>query len=462
MLTGAGLVSWGNNEPTQYAPKQQQFFSPESRTFTQMMARYSSDFVEAQMQGIDPANPLEYQTRYIRFSDIVKPSAAIQRHFDDYKMILVADKDIEYIVPGSKIITLGSTWIVVNPLNASGSDGSALVRRCNAVWNFLDFYGNIVSEPLVVENERANANDSDNQQSLLISKGYFNVLCQYNDNTRQIDTNTRFILGTGAYRVTGYSDFETEFTGDYSSVRTLSFTVRYEEPNEAIDDMENHIAGGKTFSWEIGISGPKTMRVGESTAFALSSTRNGYANGIAAVCGDTLFTPSGWSVAGDVLYTPGADVNGNTLVIPHCANYIWSSSDDGVLQIDACGNATAISEGVATLTATLAQNPAYSASVSVQVEQAGSGVQIFTNVPDALAAYEYVTITAAYFENGEQTENALTWTFSGADETAYAAEVSEDGLSAEIYCYGYSPTPLEITAAYGESSVTVEISLEGI
>ena len=42
--------------------------------------------------------------------------------------------------------------------------------------------------------------------------------------------------GTGAYKVTGYSDFHTEFTGDYGSLRLLYFTIRYEEPNYSIDD----------------------------------------------------------------------------------------------------------------------------------------------------------------------------------------------------------------------------------
>ena len=178
MLTGNGLISWHNNTPAQYSGRHRQYFSQETRTFTQMIAQYSSDFVEAQMQGIDPDNPYEYQTRMIRMADIVKPTAAIQRNFDDYKTILVADRDIEYIMPGSKIVTMGNTWLVVNPMNVSGSDGCAVVRRCNAVWNFLDFYGNVQSEPLVVENTRANAIECDNQQSLLISKGYFKVICQ--------------------------------------------------------------------------------------------------------------------------------------------------------------------------------------------------------------------------------------------------------------------------------------------
>lgn len=275
MLTGEGLVSWRNNAPAQYNDRQRQFFGDESRTFTQLNARYSSDFVEARIQGIDETDPYAWQTRMIRIADIVKPTAAIQRNFDDYKTILVADRDIDYLVPGSKVETMGSTWIVFNPLNVSGSDGSAVIRRCNSIWNHLDYYGNVVSEPIVVENTRANANDSDSQNSQLISKGYFNVFCQYNDATRQIDTNTRLILGTGAYRVTGYSDFEMEFTGDYNTVRILKFTVRYEDVNNAIDDMAKHVAGGKNFSWDVCVLGTAGMTVGSAETFTAKSVRNG-------------------------------------------------------------------------------------------------------------------------------------------------------------------------------------------
>ena len=429
MLTGNGLVSWQNNEPTQYDGRQRQYFSPESRTFTQAYAKYSSDYIEAQMQGIDRENPYAWQTRLIRMADIVRPTAAIQRNFDDYKMILVADRDIEYIMPGSKIVAMGSTWLVVNPMNVSGSDGSAVIRRCNAVWNYLDFYGNVQSEPILVENQRANANDSDNQQSLLITKGYFNVICQYNDATRQIDTNTRMILGTGAYRVTGYSDFETEFTGDYGSVRTLSFVVRYEEPNAVIDDMANHVAGGKSFTWNVQIAEAGSLRVGSTAQFTASSVRNG----------ETV--------------TPTAE---------QPVSYLWASADENVATVDENGLVTAIAEGETTITATLEQNPVYSVTVPVKVTQTTDGVEFTTSVPASLGAFERVTIGAAYFEDGAETEEPLTWEFSGADKTAFSTDVSAFGTSATILCYGFSETPLNVTVRHGTDAVTASIRLEGI
>ena len=429
MLTGNGLISWQNNTPTQFSQRQEQYFSPETRTFTQRMARYSSDFVEAQVQGLDPTDPFSWQTRMIRMADLVRPTAAIQRDFDDYKTILFADRDIEYIMPGAKIVTMGSTWLAVNPLNISGSDGASVVRRCNAVWNFLDYYGNVVSEPLLVENTRANANGSDTQQSLNIAQGYFNVICQYNDNTRQIDTNTRMILGTAAYRVTGYSDFDQEFTGDYSSVRTLSYTIRFEEVNESIDDMVNHVAGGKTFSWAINASGPSSLSVGATAQLAAQSVRNGKI----------------------VVSTPANPIW-----------YVWESSDESVLTVDETGLVTAVGEGSATVRVKLDQNTEWHTNYAIEVTVTADGVKFTSSMPESMSAYTTATLTAAYFLDGDEQSNALAWAFFGADATAFSAEIQPDGKSVSVSCFGYSTTPLVVTASYGTYTASASIALQGI
>lgn len=426
LLTMNGLVSFTNNAPSQYADKQTQYFSPETKTFIQTYAKYSSDYVQCQVQGIDLSQPLGWQTRMLRMADVVRPSTAIQRHFDDYKIILFADRDIEYVQPGTKIVAMGSAWLAINPANISAADGGSLVRRCNAVWNFLDYYGNVLSEPIIVENERANANDSDSQESQYITKGYFNVICQYNEFTRQIDTNTRLILGTGAYRVTGYSDFETEFTGDYSTVRLLSFTVRYEEPNDTIDDMENHVAGGKSFTWNIRISGANSLTAGTTTQLVVQSSRNH----------ETVQDTSEYPI-----------------------DYTWESSDESVFTVDKNGLVTAVGAGDATVRVTLVQNTTQHINYAISVTESTDGVFFTSTVPKSIAAYDESVITAAFFENGEETGETVTFTFSGADEGSYGVLIGPKAVT--IYCYGYSATPLTVTASYGIYSVSTDIELEG-
>lgn len=426
-LASGSLVPFATNTPARYADKQTEYFNDETKTFTEKYAKYSSDYVSARAQGLDESDPFAWQTRLIRMADVVRPSAAILRKADNYKIVLFADRDVQYIMLGAKIETMGSFWLVTNPFNVSGSDGSGIVERCNAAWNYLDYYGNVLSEPMVVTNPRADANDSDAQEGNLITKGYFNCVLQYNDVTRQIDTNTRFILGTAAYRVTGYSDFQQEFTGDYTSVRLLEFAVRYEEPNDEIDDMENHVAGGKTFSWEVLISGAAVIPAGTTAQFTAASSRNNE----------------------DVESTEEYPIS-----------YLWSSSDEEIATVDENGVVTAVSEGTAVITATLSQNPKYFAEFSVSVADAEDSVEFTTNVPAALSAFEDCEIGAAYFSGGEETDEPLVWTFGGAAQGSYKAVFG--GKSGTVYCFGYSATPLVVTASYGDKSATAEIRLEGI
>ena len=427
LLTANGLVSFTNNAPTRFIDKQTQYFSAETKTFTQMYAKYANNYVKAQVQGIDPEQPFEWQERLLRMADVVRPSAAILRRADDYKMVLFADRDIEYLMLGAKIVTMGSTWLVTNPFNVSGADGAAIVQRCNAVWNYLDYYGNVMSEPMVVTNYRADANDSDAQEGNLISKGYFNVIVQGNPVTEQIDTNTRFILGTAAYRVTGYSDFHQEFTGDYSTVRILEFSIRYEEPNLEIDDMENHVASGKKFSWEIQIGGAAVIPEGETAQFTAVSLRNNE----------------------DVVSTEEYPIT-----------YLWSSSDESIATVDKNGLVTAIAEGEAVITATLEQNPNVFSEFPVSIAEAEDSVEFTSNVPKTLSAYEDCDISAAFFQNGVETSDPVTWTFDGAAQNTY--KVITGGKTATIYCFGYSKTSLTVTATHGDLSVTASIQLEGI
>lgn len=350
-LMGGGVAPVRTNSPSQYANRQKQYFDSETRHFNFLKARYSSDFMDAEVQGLDEGDPTAWGTYRIRFADVVRASSAIQRNFDDYKQYLFESKKIDYVRPGTKILTMGNTWLVTNPNNISGASGTGICRRCNTVWNYYDADGNLCSEPMVVENDRANANDSDAQQSLLITKGYFNVICQYNEATRQIDTNTRMILGTAAYRVTGYSDFDMEFTGDYDSVRLLYFTVRYEEPNETIDDMESHVASGKA----------------------------------------------------------------------------WEEEHD---------------------------------PDTVQPETVQTGVAFDTPLPVTISYGETATVSAAFYQSGTKTADLVTFSFGGAD--AYAYSTSVDGNSATVTGYGYSETPLTITASYGGYSASATVLMEGI
>lgn len=431
-----GIVQFPGNLPGQYADKQNEYFQTATSLFRRQNLQYASDFVEADMQfWPDGAKEATWKSVKLRFAEVVRPTAAIQRDFDDYKQIIPQDPRIQYIRQGTKIRAMGSVWLVTNPANISGGEGMAIVRRCNAVWNHLDYYGNIVSEPIIKENVRANASSPDVQIDQQIANGYYNITCQYNDFTRQANDNTRIVLGdegnpfenAKAYRITGFGNFTREFTEDASSVRLLSFAIRVQTKNDDTDDLVNCVAGGKRFLWDMRVTGPENVGAGEKAQFFVASLRN------------------------------GENVESTT---ENPVSYIWKVSDTETATIDQNGVLTAIRAGTVSVTAVLEQNPQKTASVEVAVNGTGSGIRFFGYVPPHMGMLDHFALQAAVYEDGTETKSPVEWTLSGADEDAYS--FSENGNEIIVTCFGYSKTPLTITAAAGAFVESVTVELEGI
>lgn len=429
LLSGREGPRFQKNTPAQYAGRQRQYFGDDSSRFIGEYARYASDFISAEAQGLTGDDPAAWMPVRLRVADVIRPSASATRRFDDYKMVLLESPQADYIRPGTKFRMMGSVWLAVNPANISSASANGIVQRCGAVWNYLDYYGNLCSEPLAIEKLLANANDPDAQQLTLITKGYFNVKAQYNDATRQLRENSRMILGSGAYRVTGFSDFHSEFTGDYGAVRMLEFSLRYEEPNDSLDDMERHVAGGKTFSWEIAVTGPRRMTAGAAIQLSAASRR----------CGETV-----------------------TATEAHPITYLWSSSNPAAAEVDEYGTVTARSAGEAAITAALKENPEISGTLLLTVDGVADGADIrFRTAPPAeLRAMEYVTLEAVYTEDGMETGASVIWDAAGAEPGSFTMKAS--GNRTGISCWHGSVTPLTITASCGGVSARAEIALLGL
>lgn len=428
MAVSGGLRTGCKNAPGEYSDRRRQYFGEDTALFVNKYAKYTTNFVEARVQGLDPKAPEEWTRTKVRLIDVAPSGVSTLHKQDDYKTVLFEDRRIDYIRPGSKIETMGSTWLVTNPDNISSAVGNAVVQRCNAVLNTLDWYGNVQSEPLCLEKALALANDSDMQEYALITQGYYNIRCQKNAVTRELATNSRIILGSGAYRLTGVSDFLREFTHDAESVRMMEFTARYEPPNEQIDDMELGIAGGKNFSWEILLTAESSLSAGQKTKFHAVSRR----------CGE---------------YVRG------TAEMP--VDYFWSSSDESVAEVSADGTVYAVASGTAVITCVLAQNGAISADVTLSVGQGGAReVAFLGSTPGKLDVFESVSLQAAYFDESGETDEDVSFTFSGADESAYSADVS--GNTVTLTCWHGDTKMLVVTAQHGEYSAEAQIALEGI
>ena len=416
-----------NNTPSQYADRQRQYLASRNADFINRRAYLAADYVEAEVQGIQE-NFYEWVKTTIRLADALSISTNINRGVDDYKEILFDQKGIDYFPIGAKVRTMGNTWLCINPSNMSAPNANGLVVRCNASYNSYDYYGNIVTEELVVERYDMVGNDNESQNNLELLDGNFRVTCQLNSNTELLGMNKRIILGRYAYHITGFTDFIQEFTGNYDSVHIMSFTARIEEPTDK-DDMVNRIAEGKTYSFSGFIANsPESLTVGKSVQLQAHFLKNQEETAA------TQEYPISW---------------------------VWESSDESVATVDSNGNVTAIAEGKTTITATLVQNTDISASVTLNVsDQTIEPYILFKgNIPESIEQYESADFSAVYVEDGEETDEPVEWSFDGAEADNYAVETDEN--SASVECISPADEPLVITASCNGVSASVEVWLKG-
>lgn len=427
ILQSSGTLQPQSNIPLQYANRQNQHLAIRTQQFTSARAMYSSDFVEAQVQGV-LKDFYEYITTNIRMSD-VRSNSSTTTQIDDYKTVLFEDREIEYFPIGAKVITMGNVWICANPSNISGAQVTAIIRRCNASFNYYDYYGNIKSEPLIIDKTAMQSNDNIAPSEQILLSGYFNAMCQLNEVTkRELGTDKRIILGSKAYKITGFTDFIQEFTGDYDSAHILNFSLRIQEPDDN-DDLKNRIAGGKTKLFNAEIIGESIIRQSGTTKLSAVFIKN------------------------------------NEQVIPteeYPITWIWESSDNNIATVDESGLVTGKGIGIAHITAKLAQNDKLSATVDIFVNASKTGAYVaFTSViPPAVEQYESITVSAAYFENMQQTDEAITWSFTGANRKSYAIAINGNELT--IYCIKADNEPLTVTAECKGQSISFDLILEGL
>lgn len=417
------------NAPAQYGDRQYQYLADRRTLYDEARDYLATDFVKARVQGLNSNDFFAWTETEIRLSDVSTQSVTAfdSKEYDNFKEILFRSRAIDYIPVGAYIETMGSIWMVVNPGNMSSPTTNAVIARCRAHWSFYDEYGNIKWEPLVIDRRTMLSNRNESPENLVLMEGYFNVKCQKNANTVKLRDNQRLILGSYAYHITGYTDFFEEFTGDDDSAHVINFTVRREEPEEH-DDLANHIADGLLYSWSADLIGQSDITVGGIGGARAHMLKNG------EVVNPTPELPQTWT---------------------------FSSLNEEVLTIDEDGFYTGVSEGTATVVATLNENPGLTASMPVTVSASSEVLRFISPVPPSVSQYSSVAIQAAYEVNGEYVDEEFDWSFSGPGPEDYTAVVEEGGQSCRITCNSPSSEPLVVTVSHSGLTASVSIKLLG-
>lgn len=409
-----GYISHSTNNPYS-ADSLPQYYSNLTRTFYEQNLEYTSNFVTAQVQGVDYNDFYSYTPLKIRTAMVIDPTTG-NNLGSDWQRIIVQNGNVDFLPRGAKVVFGGSTWLVVNPMNVESVMGTSVIRRCNATWHYLDEYGNVRSEPFCYGNGAGDmATTNDVKETMILVNGYQHSIMQLNPNTAVLTHNYRMILGNQAFAIHTIQNFAQEFTEDEDSTHIQFFDLYRTEPLE-IDDIPNRVAGGKAFSWVVSIDNVESVAPGESVQLSATSIRNS-------------------QIVEDV-------------------EYIWSSSDESVATVNDDGVMEAISDGVCTITCAVLQNPSLSDTMELVVSSVKTNeLKWLYDVPTAISQYTEANVTAVC---GEQT---VAYSYSGAE--TYCYNVKTDNGNNIIECWQPSETPLTVTAKCGEQTIVATIALEG-
>lgn len=406
----------GEGGKNKYQGKQHEYFESPTSAYIWQNAQYASNFFKARVQGIIPGAFEDERGAYIRSMDIVEQTTGAKMP-NDYQSVYFQDNRIKGLYTGAKLTYAGNTWLAISPFNIADPMSSAVIRRCNAVWKHLDYYGNVKSEPFIFHDGRASATANEYLDWDVIPNWYQKCVMQLNDDTRELAYNRRIVLGSSVVEVRGLVDFISDFTGqnkeeneDPEPSHVMFFDVQFQQPIEA-DDMERGIAGAKNFSWVITVSGAEQMQEGTAQRLTVASLRNSEA--------------------------PDTD--------KHPVNYLYESSDTSVLTVDEEGNVTGVGEGTAEVRVYLAQNQSIVGAMAIRVSATApqADMVFMPELPEELKQFQTYTGLVRIMRGGAQVASDIEMTVYGAKDNC---EINYDktGGMLRITCYEASEIPLSI------------------
>lgn len=400
-------------------------YSIETALMYQKIAPYAGNVFRASIQGINYEDFYAWTDVLLRAAPVVDASTGDNMN-PDWQRIMVIDRHIDFIPAGAYVRFNNNTWIVYNPDNVTSDIGTAVVQRCNATYNTIDWYGNLIETPMVVSKGKVLASSPYYMEYSAVMDGYGYVLIQYNDDTKDIHDNTRFLLGNSAYAFYGVVNYSQEFTGNKDSVHVIKTDFRVNEILDN-DDMENHVADGKAFSFEIDVPESVYCIVNRDVPINPICRRNGVV----------------------VTNTQEHPIN------------VYSYPDDHSIATIGVGGIRGKAPGQTNVHVVLSQNPSVNSTIPVTVEAATTDdyVSFLGGIPAQAPVFSSFTVQAAYYQDGVKTGQTVSFKGSGVPNNAYT--LTDNGDNTATVDVWTSSGILTITASCNGHEETANVALEG-
>jgi len=259
---------------------------------------------------------------------------------DDWRSVIFQNVDHVYGM-GHKYRFNDNYWITIQTDFYKFLTASAAIRRCNNVLRWIDENGNKIEEPCII-NYDLKMTKNDDHDSIITPKGNIEVIIQYNDRTKLIKANQRFLFGDPrkCYRVRGdgVNNFLNKETYNDSSAPLIYLYMDTHNINLATDDLVNGYADVNSFNYSVQINQSSFSQIiGNSGTLTCTKLLNGSLDDFSVM---------------------------------------WSSDNSSIATIDNLGNYSLLSTGDVILKCSMTDNNSVSSEISIHVDN------IVTNVTE--------------------------------------------------------------------------------
>lgn len=154
-----------------------------------------------------------YRSTKVRMSYAINPGTGTKLS-DDWKSLLFQTPSDKNIKMGKRFRYGNNIWLTINTEAYGSATENCVMRRCNNTLNVLLSDGSIHKEPCAIDNDVKYGNIYYNN-AVNVAQGTIVVWVQFNNFTRNMNINDRFILGYNqVYKIKNIINYLSDFTFD--------------------------------------------------------------------------------------------------------------------------------------------------------------------------------------------------------------------------------------------------------
>lgn len=373
-----------------------------------------------------------YEDLDVRINTVVDSTTGSNKG-DDWRKLTFKDVN-KFIQIGQMYYFDSNYWLTTDTHALSGLTTSCTIRRCNNTLRWIANDGSRYSVPCVLDYRiQENRDYSTGGSKMVNPSGILEILVQRNNKTNLVKSSNRFLFGNPdnwtSYIVFGggINNFHNQNTLDMTSGHLLSLTTGVAHINEDIDDLVNGYANHGELLYSVDID------------YASLSAQSGQSRQLVA----TVY------LNGDVSTSP----------------VIWTSDDELVCTVDSSGLVTMISDGSATVRASLNGDSAVYDDCLITVDAVpldGYVVSVSPSITELLEGNDEAV--NVYLENNGVVQ-ADVFTFSVISTNVPTKNYSFATIDGNSFSVSnvemYLNEPLVIRATSGIHTKDISITLRG-